>query len=195
MKLIKLLSESMINDNSIRKVYIMALKKYGEDMTFNQMIDMMKRIFGTFDESRSSSKFNQIIKVINEMRDVSRDNIINYFLDSHTVNSKSDFGDITCEIPSQDVEDKLYVDRTTNSFYLESIDIILEPVGYIMYDGTKIEIKDTIYYDDDKLIEKYPIINNYESFTDDAVEYITRAIEEHLIMKIGSRLDDVNVNI
>lgn len=194
MKLIKLLSESIINDDAIRNVYSLALKKYGEDMTFKQMIEIMKRIFGTFNESQYAKKFRQIIKVINEIRNVSRENIINYFLDSHTVNLKDDFGDITCEIPPQNVEDNLYVDQTTKFFHLESITVILKPVGYIMYNGTRIEIEDTIYYDVDELIEKYPVINDYENFSDQVVDYITIVLDEYLIMKTGSRLDYVNVD-
>lgn len=194
MKLIKLLSESMINDDAIRKVYSMALKKYGEDMTFKQMIEIMNRIFGTFNEAQYARKFRQIIKVINEIRNVSRENIINYFLNSHTVNLKDDFGDITCEIPPQNIEDNLYVDQTTKFFHLESITVILKPVGYIMYNGTRIEIKDTIYYDVDELIEKYPVINDYENFSDQVVDYITIVLDEYLIMKTGSRLDYVNVD-
>jgi hypothetical protein len=194
MKLIKLLSESMINDDAIRKVYSMALKKYGEDMTFKQMIEIMKRIFGTFNEAQYARKFRQIIKVINEIRNVSRENIINYFLNSHTVNLKDDFGDITCEIPPQNVEDNLYVDQTTKFFHLENITVILKPVGYFMYNGTRIEIKDTIYYDVDEFIEKFPVINDFENFSDEFVDYITILMEQYLIMKTGSRLDYVNVD-
>lgn len=193
MKLIKLLSESIINDDAIRNVYSLALKKYGEDMTFKQMIEIMNRIFGTVNEAQDSKKFRQIIKVINEIKNVSPDSIINYFLNSHTVNLKYDFGDITCEIPPQNVEDNLYVYQA-KSFRLESITVVLKPVGYIIHNGTKIEIKDMIYYDEDELIEKYPVIDDFEYFSDETVDYITLLMDQYLIMKIGSRLDYVNVD-
>ena len=83
MKLIKLLSESMIDDSTIEKVYNIAIKKYGEEATFNQILDIFKIMFGA---NSIGEHFYRILAVVSRINNVSEDNVINYFSDSHKIN-------------------------------------------------------------------------------------------------------------
>lgn len=191
MKLIKLLSESMINDDAIRKVYSITLKKYGEDMTFKQILDIFKIMFGA---NSLAEHFFQVIKVISQINNVSEDNVINYFSDSHKINLTDNNSNITCIISPQNVKDDLYDDSGT--LRLETLEVKLLPVGYFNYGGVRIEIEDTINYSEDELIEKYPNIQSwdgYESFSEEIVDYIVKKLSDKFIMKIGLRLDHVTI--
>jgi hypothetical protein len=191
MKLIKLLSESMIDDSTIEKVYNIAIKKYGEEATFNQILDIFKIMFGA---NSIGEHFYRILAVVSRINNVSEDNVINYFSDSHKINLTDNNSNITCIIPPQNVKDDLYDDSGT--LRLETLEVKLLPVGYFNYGGVRIEIEDTINYSEDELIEKYPNIQSwdgYESFSEEIVDYIVKKLSDKFIMKIGVRLDHVMI--
>lgn len=191
MKLIKLLSESMVDDDTIEKVYNIAIKKYGKDVTFNQILDMFKIMFGA---NSLAEHFFQIIKVISQINGFSKDNVINYFSDSHKINLTDNNSNITCIIPPQNIVDDLYVD--SGILRLETLEVQLLPVGYFNYGDVRIEIEDTIKYSEEELIEKYPSIQDsgdYEMLSEEIIEYIINKLSDYLVMKIGVRLDHVTI--
>lgn len=191
MKLIKLLSESMVDDNTIKKVYDIAVKKYGKDVTFNQIIDIFKIMFGA---KSLAEHFFQIIKVISKINNFSESNIIDYFSESHKINLTDNDSNITCIIPPQNVEDDLY--NNSGIIRLDTLEVKLLPIGHFYFYGVKIKIEDTINDSEEEFIEKYPSIQgsaDYEVLSNYIVEYIINKLSDYFVMKIGVRLDHVTI--